>query len=101
MIGFARDVLRVLRMPCREHAELFTRQLDEPLPRGVAAGLRIHVLYCEGCRKFRAQILKLRDASRDLARDIHAGEALPKAVRDRIVARAADATKKNENFPQG
>lgn len=101
MIGFVRDILRVLRMPCREHTELFTRQLDEPLPRGVAAGLRIHVLYCQGCRKFRAQIRKLRDASRDLARDIHTGEALPKAVRDRIVRRATGVTNKNDKLTQG
>ena len=101
MIGFVRDLVRVLRMPCREHTTLFTRQLDEPLPRGVAAGLAVHVLYCKGCRKFRAQIRKLRDASRELARDIHAGEGLPKAVRDRIVGRATGATKKNDNLTQG
>ena len=61
MIGFVREVIRVLGMPCREHVALFSKQLDEPLPLGTAAGLRIHILYCGGCKKFRAQIRRLHD----------------------------------------
>jgi hypothetical protein len=94
MIGFVRDVLRVLRMPCREHTALCSRQLDEPLPPGVAVGLRIHILYCGGCRKFRAQVRSLRDLAGSTGRELESGEAMPGAVRDRVLRRAADQSKK-------
>lgn len=94
MIAFVRDVLRVLRMPCREHAALFSRQLDEPLPRGIAAGLRIHVLYCTGCRNFRAQIRRLRDLAGRIGREVDAGENMPPAVRDRVIQRASGTSRK-------
>lgn len=94
MIGFARDVLRVLGMPCREHTALFSRQLDEPLPRGIAVGLRIHIMYCGGCRKFRAQIRRLRDLAGSIGREIDSGEAMPHEVRDRVMRRVADHSKK-------
>lgn len=94
MIGFVRDVLRVLGMPCREHTALFSKQLDEPLPAGIAAGLRIHILYCGGCKKFRAQIRRLRELAGSIGRESDAGEAMPQAVRDRVQQRAADQSKK-------
>lgn len=94
MIGFVRDVLRVLKMPCREHTALFSRQLDEPLPRGIQAGLRLHVLYCTGCKRFRAQVRRLREVAGGLGRDLNAGEAMPRAVRGRVLGRAADEAKK-------
>jgi hypothetical protein len=95
MIGFVRDVFRVLGMPCREHTALFSKQLDEPLPPGIAAGLRIHILYCGGCKKFRAQIHRLRDLAGTIGHDLDSGEAMPQAVRDRVLRRAADQSKKN------
>ncbi|MFN7022226.1 MAG: hypothetical protein ACK4WH_12990 [Phycisphaerales bacterium] len=94
MIGFLRDVVRVLGMPCREHTALFSRQLDEPLPRGVAAGLRIHIVYCGGCRRFRAQVRRLRDLARLIGGETESGEGLPEAVRDRVLRRAADESRK-------
>lgn len=94
MIGFVRDVIRVLGMPCREHTALFSRQLDEPLPRGIAAGLRIHILYCAGCKKFRAQIRRLRDLAGSIGQELDSGETIPQAVRDRVQQRAADQSKK-------
>lgn len=94
MIGFIRDVFRVLRMPCREHTALFSKQLDEPLPRGISAGLRIHVMYCGGCSKFRAQIRRLRVLAGKIGQDIESGEPLPDSVRARVLRRAADQSRK-------
>lgn len=88
MIGFTRDVFRVLGMPCREHTALFSKQLDEPLPPGIAAGLRIHIVYCGGCKKFRAQIRRLRELAGTVGRDLDSGEAMPGAVRERVLRRA-------------
>ena len=94
MIAFVRDVVGVLRMPCREHTALFSKQLDEPLPAGIATGLRIHILYCGGCKKFRAQVRRLGDLAGTIGRELDSGEAMPGAVRDRVLRRAADQSKK-------
>ncbi len=95
MIGFVRDVFRVLSMPCREHTPLLSKQLDEPLPHGIAVGLRIHVLYFRGCKRFRAQIRRLRDIAGVLGQELEAGEAMPGEVRERLRRRAAEASKIN------
>lgn len=94
MIGFGRDVFRVLGMPCREHTALFSKQLDERLPPGIAAGLRIHILYCGGCKKFRAQIRRLRDLAGQIGQDLDSGEGMPQPVREGVLRRAADQSKK-------
>lgn len=86
MIGFLRDAVRVLSMSCRSHAELLSRQLDEPLPRGVAFGLRVHLLYCRGCRRFRDQLRHLRELGRACARQMEAVGALPADARARLGA---------------
>ncbi len=87
MIGYLRDVLRVLRAPCREHAPLLSKQLDADLRPGIAAGLRLHVLYCTGCRRYRAQIRQLREMTRTLGRETDSGAAtpMPSEVRERIL----------------
>lgn len=94
MIGFVRDVVRVLGMPCREHTTLFSKQLDEPLPRGIAAGLRLHILYCGGCKRFRAQIRRLRDLAGSIGQELESGESMPEAVRGRVLRRAANKIKR-------
>lgn len=84
MIAVVRDFVRVLRLPCREYTALFSRQLDEPLPRGVASAMQTHTLYCGGCRRFRAQIRRLRGLAHGLGRELDSGEAMPPAARDRL-----------------
>jgi hypothetical protein len=94
MIGFTRDVFRVLGMPCREHAALLSKQLDDPLPSGIATGLRIHILYCGGCKRFRAQIRRLRDMAGSIGQELDSGEAMPLGVRERVLRGAAGPSKK-------
>jgi hypothetical protein len=84
MITFIRDVLKVLTMPCKEHTVLFSRQLDVRLPAGEAAGLRIHVLYCAGCARFRRQIRRVRELSATIGAELSGGEGMPGAARERI-----------------
>lgn len=90
MIGFARDMVRVLTMPCREHTVLLSRQLDAPLTRGESVGLRIHIVYCAGCRRFRAHLRHLRALGQSLARGMDDQPGLPDAVRDRLTAHVAE-----------
>ena len=96
MIRFVRDTMRVLRMPCREHVALFSRQLDTPLPRGEAFGLRLHIVYCSGCRRFREHLRHLQSLGRSLAEQAGNESGLPADVRDRLNASVlAQASKKN------
>jgi len=95
VIRFVRDMARVLTMPCREHAALFSRQLDVPLSRGEAFGLRLHIVYCGGCRRFRSHLRHLQSLGRALAEQAESQPGLPADVRERIHARVARETKKN------
>ncbi len=95
MIRFVRDVVRVLTLPCREHVVLFSRQLDAPLSRGEAFGLRLHIVYCGGCSRFRAHLSHLQTLGRTLAEQTENEPGLPADVRERLNARVARASKKN------
>ena len=95
MIGFVRDMVRVLGLPCREHVVLFSRQLDAPLSRGEAFGLRMHIVYCSGCRRFREHLRHLQSLGRTLAEQAENEPGLPADVRERLNARVTQATKKN------
>jgi len=95
VIRFARDMMRVLRTPCREHVALFCREHDAPLSRGEAFGLRVHIVYCGGCRRFREHLLHMRLLGHTLAQLAENEPGLPADVRERLNARVASASKKN------
>ncbi|CAN5825075.1 hypothetical protein BH11PLA1_BH11PLA1_00700 [soil metagenome] len=95
MIRFVRDMARVLTMPCREHVVLFSRQLDAPLPRGAAFGLRLHIVYCGGCRRFRAHLRHMQALGGVLAEQGENEPGLPADVRARLNARVALGSNKN------
>ncbi len=86
MIRFTRDAARVLGMPCREHTVLLSRQMDAPLSRGETFGLRVHLVICAGCRRFKAQMIQLRSMSRSLGQAMDQAGDMPPAVRERITA---------------
>lgn len=93
MIRFVQDAVRVLNMPCREHTELLSRQLDGAISPGQAFGLRLHLLICAGCRRFKAQLACLHDMTRRLgsAAMDDSAEALPVDVRKRAIERVRSA----------
>jgi hypothetical protein len=77
-------------MRCCEHAELISRQMDEPLPAGEALGLRLHIVICAGCRRFREQVRQIRQLAGGLVgQDLDADESMPKEARARIAAALA------------
>lgn len=86
MMGFVRDMARVLRMPCRAHAEIMSRACDAPLSRGTAFGLRVHLVYCAGCRAYRAHLRRLRASARALGARLDAEAGMPGTVRERVSA---------------
>ena len=95
MTQFVRDIVRVLKMPCREHVVLLSRQIDAPLSQGERVGLRVHILYCGGCRRFAAHLRHLQTLGQTLYNQVEAEPGLPADVRAQLNARIAQVTKKN------
>jgi hypothetical protein len=91
MIGFLRGMAGVLRTPCSGITALLDRRLDTPppLPPGVAAGLRIHTLYCNGCARYNRQVRLLRTLL-----GMMAAEPLPAEARERLLRCCEDHGKK-------
>lgn len=95
MIQFIKQTLHVLKSPCREHAELFSRALDERLPAGTRFGLRVHILYCTCCRAYRASLLELREAARAIVPELDSSRTMPAGVRERVRSSIVGDAKEN------
>lgn len=83
------SVWRLFNASCREMTRLASESLDHDLGRTERAALRLHVLYCRGCRRYLRQITLLKNALRGLSARVEddrllPGTALPDDVRDRI-----------------
>ena len=85
MIGRVREIWRLLNLPCDEVARLASATLDRKLTAGEGIALRSHLLYCHACRRYLAQIRRIREMFRQIAqRPDHPDDRLPDDVRDRI-----------------
>ena len=54
------DMMKVLSMPCRGHADIISRSFDAPLSTVTRWGLWMHERYCTGCRGYHRQLLTIR-----------------------------------------
>lgn len=68
------SILRLLNMPCVEIVHLVSESLDRDLPLGDRVAIRIHMLYCTACCRFRRQMRLLREALRRHAERAELGE---------------------------
>jgi predicted anti-sigma-YlaC factor YlaD len=59
----------LLNMPCREAAQLVSESLDRKLTRAERLAVRLHLLYCVACRRYRRQVFLLKSALRRPADD--------------------------------
>ena len=51
-------------LSCREASHLISRALDGPLPLHRRLVLRVHLMWCEACRRYNLQARFLREAMR-------------------------------------
>jgi predicted anti-sigma-YlaC factor YlaD len=51
-------------LTCKEASHLISQELDGPLPLHRRWLLRVHLLWCEACRRYDRQARFLRDAMR-------------------------------------
>ncbi len=50
---------------CRDATRLASKAMDTRLTVRERVGLRLHLLMCEGCKRYRAQLVRLRKIIRD------------------------------------
>ena len=57
-------IWKVLTLGCQESTQLLSASLDRRLTWGERLAVKAHVFFCWSCRRFRRQIVFLREASR-------------------------------------
>lgn len=73
-------------LSCKETSLLLSRACDERLPWRMRLAVRLHLLYCRGCRRFEKQLQLLRSAARQFADRLDAvsQQGMSEAARRRI-----------------
>jgi len=91
---FAR-VLGTLYPSCREAARLQSAALDRPLPLARRMGLKLHLLFCQWCRRYGKHILFLRAAMHESEEHDHLcpPQTLSPDARKRIKQRLQSGSK--------
>ncbi len=64
-------------LSCREETQLMSQRLDRPLSLGERFGLRLHLLFCRGCRATQQHFAFLRTATRAW-REHHDSDSTPR-----------------------
>ncbi len=83
-------------LSCKEVSQMVSLSLDRPLPIGKRLAVRMHLMICTLCSRYRRQLLFLRQATRHLPEhlDTTAAPPLSDEAKQRIRARLG-ADKKN------
>ncbi len=58
------DRLHRLILPCNEVVKLISEAMDRPLPLGTQLRLRVHLLMCDACARYRQQLQSIRETLR-------------------------------------
>lgn len=65
---------------CQEVSRLLSESMERKLSLGDRLGLWLHLAMCRLCRGFSKDLQLLRDAARQHAREVEAGEAISDAA---------------------
>jgi hypothetical protein len=76
-------------LSCKDVTKLVSESMDRSLPLGKRAGVRLHLLVCRFCERYRRQLLLLRETARYLGLEGELPgdpfpETLSQGARDRI-----------------
>ncbi len=82
-----RRFFQFLFMPCEGYTELISASMDTDLSRLDRFAVRLHALFCKGCRRYRKQMLQLRSMLRHIDENVRHSDALKLTAesRDRIL----------------
>jgi hypothetical protein len=77
-------------LACKDVTRLVSESMDRSLPFGKRVGVRLHLLICRFCERYRRQLLLLREAAAQIASGadrppVPPTEALSEGARKRIV----------------
>jgi len=89
--GWPEGLRRQLLPTCREMARLSSGRLDSPAPWPVRIGMRVHILFCRLCRRYRRQLRWLRAAARAGGNPNVLGQAARDRVKQSLRRNAAGA----------
>ncbi len=78
-----------MMLSCRDVTRLLSESMDHSLPLGKRIGVRLHLLVCRFCARYKRQLLLIREAARHLAATEDktgalTGESLSEETRERI-----------------
>ena len=72
-------------LSCKDVTQLLSESMDASLPVGKRVGVRLHLLICKFCLRYKRQLLLIRETARRLAAiDDIPGETLSAEARERI-----------------
>jgi len=76
-------------LSCKDVTQLLSEAMDASLPIGKRIGVRLHLLICKFCLRYKRQLLLIRETARRLAAiettpGLPAGDALSADARERI-----------------
>jgi hypothetical protein len=85
----------LLNMPCHDVADLIARGMDTDLPSSERFAVRLHLLYCRFCRRFKRQLTWLRTMFHEAGRRAEADDFAPplelsEQARERIRSTLSD-----------
>ncbi len=87
--------LRLANRPCRDMTALISASLDERLGWPQRWAFRLHIVYCQSCRRYRRHVLALRHGLRRLGAALRGAELGPgPMLTDRARERIAQALRK-------
>ena len=70
---------------CKQVSELVSQSLDRRLSLGERLGIRMHLMVCAMCRRYRRQLLFLSRASRRLlGRDVRLSPEARRRIREKL-----------------
>ncbi len=76
--------MRLWMMNCQEISKKVSESFDRPLPIWQRLGIRMHLLMCKYCARFRRQILLLHKALQAFDIPAKEAESLSTEAKDRI-----------------
>ena len=79
------------KLSCEEMAPLLSRELERPLPPLQWLAVRLHLVRCGLCARYREQLRLLRLAVHRFAQLVDGGPSLAPAARERIARAVLNA----------
>jgi hypothetical protein len=76
-------------LSCKDVTKLLSESMDRSLPLGKRIGVRLHLLICNFCARYKRQLLLIRETAMRLAETVGApgesfGDTLSEEARERI-----------------